>query len=290
MEIQQDKVCLVGYGYWGKILYNNLKQLNLNVEVYDNYASLETVLEEDTILDTLDNISCKDVFVAVPCNEHYNVVERLIKQGCNVFCEKPLTSKFKTSKDLYELAAECGVKLFVDWIFLYNDYVNYIKEVITTGKLGKLQTVNLYRQNKGPVRYDVSARVDLMSHDLSILLYMLGYRISKAEFFDYRRNITSEQFDSSIGILKFNDVTATIDVSWEYPIKNRLCLFEFEAGLLSWDDTTGEIFINNKQVKVTTKTSPLIRSINTFLNGKDRYPFRDITLKITELFENESKI
>lgn len=285
-----NTVCLVGYGYWGKILYRNLKQLNLSVEVYDKHASLETISDQDTVINSLDSITSKNVFVAVPCNEHYSVVERLIKNEHNVFCEKPLTSKLKTSKDLYDLAEEYKVKLFVDWIFLYNDYINYIRKVITIGNLGKLQTVNLYRQNKGPIRYDVSARVDLMSHDLSILLYILGTEIASAKFLDYRKNIISEQFDSSIGILKFDDITATINVSWEYPIKNRLCLFEFEAGLLTWDDTTGDISINNKHIKVDTKTSPLILSINSFLYNKDKYPFKDITLKISELFENESKI
>ena len=30
------KVALIGYGYWGKIIYNNLKQLDINPIVCDS--------------------------------------------------------------------------------------------------------------------------------------------------------------------------------------------------------------------------------------------------------------
>ena len=55
--------------------------------------------------------------IATPNDLHYEHVKKWIKEGKNVFCEKPLTLTQDSSKDLYNLAEANGVRLYVDDIF-----------------------------------------------------------------------------------------------------------------------------------------------------------------------------
>ena len=49
--------------------------------------------------------------------------------GSNVFCEKPLAPSYIEVENLYKIAKQNKAKLFVDWVFTFNDYVNFIKSI-----------------------------------------------------------------------------------------------------------------------------------------------------------------
>ena len=104
-------VGLIGYGKWGKILYDKLVQIS-NVKFIckskDNYF---------TKLKDVDWI-----VVATPDNTHYDIVKNCLWKGKNVFCEKPLTLNYEQSKKLYEFARMGKVKLYVDDIQNWRDY------------------------------------------------------------------------------------------------------------------------------------------------------------------------
>ena len=60
------------------------------------------------------------------------------------------------------------------YIYMFNNYINFIKKFVTDKKNGKVLYIKFQRQNLGPIRNDVSVSYDLSSHDLSILYYFLG--------------------------------------------------------------------------------------------------------------------
>ena len=57
-------------------------------------------------------------------------------------------------------------------IFLYNQAVRKMKELILNGELGDVLHLKSIRSNLGPIRYDVNALWDLAAHDLSIFDYI----------------------------------------------------------------------------------------------------------------------
>ena len=107
------KVGLIGYGRWGKILYNKLEKF-CDVKF--------TCRSKDTYLDKLDDVDW--VVVSTPNDAHYEIVKNCLWAGKNVFCEKPLTPTYEQSEKLFRLAKMRNVKLYVDDVQNYRK-VNY---------------------------------------------------------------------------------------------------------------------------------------------------------------------
>ena len=105
------KVGLIGYGKWGKILYNKLK----------NICDLKFICtSKDDYESKLKDVEW--VVIATPNDTHYNIVRNCILNKKNIFCEKPLTPTTKQSKMLFDYAEMMGVKLYVNDIQNYRNY------------------------------------------------------------------------------------------------------------------------------------------------------------------------
>ena len=141
------QVGLLGIGYWGKILLSKLNKLN-DVEV------MWTCNSRDQWWTNVINLDW--VFIATPNSVHYEQVRYFIQQGINVFCEKPLTPTYKQSKELFDLAEKCNVKLYVDDVF------NYRKERSSIKNISKPIEVVWNKISDNTI-------FDLMYHDLYLL-------------------------------------------------------------------------------------------------------------------------
>lgn len=110
------KYGLIGHGYWGRIIEAKLTE-HIHLSLIANSKTLY-----DNMLSELDW-----VFIATPVKTHYDIVKRCLLSQCNVFCEKPLTLSYQKSKELFSIAREHNVKLFVDNIFLKRTEIQKIK-------------------------------------------------------------------------------------------------------------------------------------------------------------------
>lgn len=276
-KFEDDTVGLIGYGYWGKILRPNIERvLNTKVIVHDPQCGM----------DNLSGIGeCNYLFVATPAKTHRAVIDEYLSSGKNVFCEKPLTLTKTSAHALYDIAKSNDSNLFVDWIFTFNDAVNYIKEQYQSGAFGSIRSVNMNRLNSGPERKDVSAKWDLASHDVSILQYVFNKYPTSVRWMEKKRNTKSYQNDTCLGYLDYGFFDATINSSWAYSQKDRRCVFEFDAGVLVWDDTTGNLVFNGENLEYPRTESPLENSINTFVSGE--YDQKYVTISTTEILEND---
>jgi len=283
------KIALIGFGYWGKIIYKNLKELGYPIILTDKFGIDEGLIKsDDEIVHSYMDIKDIDkVFIVTPCESHSEIVSYFLNKNINVFCEKPLTMNSKQSEELFDLAEKNDTKLFVDWVFLFNDAVKYIKNSIQRNTYGKLLNVSMRRLNKGPIRKDVNARYDLTSHDLSILIYLIDAKVKRNFFYDYRKLPISFKEDSCIGVLQFeNDITCTIESSWEHPIKDRQCIFEFEKTILVWDDISQTIKINGENIIFENTETPLKKSLKSFLGlDFEKSKIKDITLQVSKILE-----
>ena len=280
----KKEVALIGFGYWGKILYKNLKSMGYKVVICENSViDYNEVLTEDRDSIEIDykNIDNDIIFITTPTKTHYEICKYFIKKDKKIFCEKPLTENQEKTKELYELSKNHKGNLYVDWIFIKNEGVNIIKKIINSGELGVLKSINMRRLNKGPIRYDVDAKLDLSVHDISIITHILGYNVENFTSIDFKRNIKSKRNDSNITTFLNNGVTCFIETSWEYPIKDRLCIFEFDSGVVLWDDTKQVVSKNGSDIKYNK--SPLITSITDFIDGDKN---EKMTIFINELYGN----
>ncbi|MFX0138440.1 MAG: Gfo/Idh/MocA family protein, partial [Candidatus Hodarchaeota archaeon] len=228
---------IVGLGYWGNIILKNLENIGCkNIILCENdFQKVEDYKEYKTISDYF-NLDCDCVFITTPTSTHYEMCKYFLENGINVFCEKPLVTSSSQVDTLYEIAFKRNSILFIDWIFTFNSHIDTMKKDYASGKLGKIRSIFMNRLNFGPERYDVNARWDLASHDVSIIQYLFSEVPTKIRWTDYKRNKNSIQQDSSLGLIEFNDFSASINVSWHYRKKVRECVFEFERYFVVWDD------------------------------------------------------
>jgi len=174
------KLGIIGFGYWGKIIYKNLKILGYNdISICEiNQVDLNQVFNEDRnkIVKNYKDLDVDRVFVTTQTIEHFDICSFFIQKKIPVFCEKPLTESLTKSNILYELSEKFKTQLYVDWIFTKNEGVEKIKEIINKKLFGELLSINMRRLNKGPVRFDVDSRIDLSVHDLSVVFFYLVIR------------------------------------------------------------------------------------------------------------------
>ena len=266
------KLGLIGYGYWGKILKNNIQKFTDDIIVHDPALDLRN--QKEIML-------CDKIFIATPANTHREIVDEYLSSGKDIFCEKPLAIKKTDVCALYSIADKNNCKLFVDWTFTFNDAVNAIKTKYELNTFGKIRSIRMNRLNSGPERKDVSAKWDLASHDISIIQYIFKEKPLSINWNSFKRNSNSYQDDTCIGLIKYNSCDCLIHASWEYSFKDRLCVFEFDGGVLVWNDITGKIEFNGKNIEYVKTKPPLLNSIETFLFGE--YNQKELTINITDI-------
>ena len=279
------KIGILGYGYWGKILYNNLHLMGHNNITICDPALTENRLSgygTPIVKNKEDLHHCDKIFIATPTYTHYDLCKYFLHMGYDVFCEKPLCIDSTDVHKLYEIIDEGGGRLFVDWTFLYNDSVWAIKDEINNCGLPNLIYMN--RLNYGPCRDDVSAKYDLAAHDLSILLYLLGdsNKLKSVKWNEYKL-LSGTQNDSCTGIIDFEYTKVVLNASWAFNSKIRTCYLNFGDSIVVWDDTLKRVTCDDKTMYSTQ--SPLNNSIQAFLDNGCFAFNRKITEEVSEMLE-----
>jgi len=296
------KIGIVGLGYWGNIILRNLESMNYkDITLCDIAFSNKKhdFNEKYKVINDYKELNCDCVFITTPTSTHDEICSFFLKKSIRVFCEKPLAISSNIAIDLYELALSKNIVLFTDWIFTFNSQIETIKRDYDTGKLGKIRSIFMNRLNLGPERYDVNARWDLASHDVSIIQYLFSKEPKSVRWTDYRRNWESKQEDSSLGLIEYGDFSATVNVSWYYRKKVRECVFEFENYFIVWDDfkrflqyedasnVTFPIYSGNLSYPCSEYQAPLKNAIDSFFSfsKEDMIKQRELTIQTISILE-----
>ncbi|MFX1568280.1 MAG: Gfo/Idh/MocA family protein [Promethearchaeota archaeon] len=277
------KIGLIGIGYWGKIILRNLESMGKeNIIICDKSFPAKNEYQNYEAFNNYQKLDCDAVFITTPTSTHYNICKYFLEKNVRVFCEKPLTTSASEAEELFKIAFENNTILFTDWIFTYNSHIQTIKKDYENGKLGNIRSVSMNRLNLGPERFDVNARWDLASHDISIIQFLFSKEPVNIRWTDYKRNKSSQQDDSSLGLIEYSDFIVSINASWQYRKKVRECIFEFDNYFIVWDDykrflqyedsanISYPIYSGNLSYPCSSYKEPLKNSIEAFFSfGKE---------------------
>lgn len=275
---------IIGFGYWGKIIYHNLKQMGFrDITICDDDPQVLTSYQfgdKVKYIEDYTKLDCTHVFITTPASTHAEICHHCIDRIPNIFCEKPFTTNLKDHDRLAKRLE--NTNLFVDWIFHYNKGIDIIEERI--GKLGPPANIIMNRLNFGPVRHDVNARLDLASHDVSIIQKLIqNQKLISKEWMDFKRNPHAQQNDSTVGILLFEHTCVQINASWHFGMKDRRCYFDFDDDVYVWDDKIKAITTQKSQKLYNTDNDPLKTAINSFLTDNDTRLQLETTRQIMEM-------
>ena len=218
------QISLVGAGYWGSKLQKEL-------ETIPNIDAIEIIDIKDG--KTLKDINYNNVVLATPAWDHYKQTMELLAQGKNLYVEKPLALTKHECVDIKNKIKDKQT-LMVGHIFLYNDRVKKIKELLP--RIGKILHIESNRLNWGRYQKKISTLHSLAPHDVSIIHYLLGYH----EFQNiicigdnFSDNIQNDRDEYSFIC---NDVSVKFNLSWYYPKKIRTMSITGDKGLIFWDE------------------------------------------------------
>jgi len=112
------------------------------------------VISYDTIEDLIADEAIELLIINTPNYTHYDYAERSLKAGKHILVEKPFTATSAEAKELFALAESVGKQIFFYQNRRWDSDYTVVREVIESGKLGKLSEVHFrydrYRAAIGP--------------------------------------------------------------------------------------------------------------------------------------------
>ena len=295
------RVCLIGYGYWGKNLARvfgkglvgicdyNQDNIDKAKELYDvqYFSSWQELYQSDLEYDT--------VAIATKADTHFELANKFLQSNKNIWLEKPACIKTKDIEQLIKIRGD--KKVFVDHTFVYHPAIQKIK----TLDIGTPLYYDSHRISLGLFQKDVDAILDLAIHDLSILDYLYPDLVLDKRSI-IKNNHINDKANQSILNLKFtNNFTATINVNWVSPVKKREIILSGSNSSIIFDDIsvekvkvydTGELGddynINSVKgytnIEIPDMIEPLAQGFEEFKNSvkEDRQPLTSLerSLKI----------
>lgn len=186
--------------------------------------------------DIFNDAEIHAVIIATPVNTHFQLAKAALQAGKHVLCEKPLAAEVKEVEELMLLAENNKRVLLPGHIFIYNEAVQFVKKQLDAIALGNIYYITGQRTGLGPIRNDVNALYDLATHDISILIYLLGEMPVQVKATG-ERYLRNEHEDMVVLQMQFpSKVLATITVSWLHPKKVRELCIVGSNKMLVFDD------------------------------------------------------
>lgn len=176
------KIGVLGAGHLGSIHLKLLKELDAFelVGFYDpDYdKSIQKSKELDipyitSIDELIDQVDVVDI--VTPTLSHYECAKKAITKTKHIFIEKPITNTLDEAKALIELSHEANVKVQVGHVERFNPAYLSGKDAIQHPMF--IETHRLAQFN--PRGTDVSVILDLMIHDIDIVLSLVKSNIKK---------------------------------------------------------------------------------------------------------------
>lgn len=176
------KVGLAGVGHLGKIHLNCIQQvpeLEL-IGFYEKDVSLARSIQKETGIRAFEDLptllsKVDAIDVVTPTSAHFEVAGMAIKSGKHVFIEKPVTSTMTEAEQLMEWQRESGSVVQIGHVERFNPAMLAIQHMKIDPKFIEVHRL----ANFNPRGTDVSVVLDLMIHDLDIILSMVPSKVKR---------------------------------------------------------------------------------------------------------------
>lgn len=192
-----------------------------------------------------DLLACVDaVCIAVPTRLHYSVGLACLKAGVHILIEKPIAANIEEAESLVNAAADNNCILQVGHIERFNPAFQELSNVLKTEDLLALEAHRMspYSQRAN----DVSVVLDLMIHDIDLLLELTASSVvkltasgTKAEDSGYLDYVTA-----TLGFA--NGAIATLTASKVTHRKVRTIAAHCKKALIEADFLNNEILIHRQ--------------------------------------------
>ena len=178
------KIGVVGIGHLGNYhlqkyqKLDNCELIGVSDAIYERAKraaetyGCQAFTDYRNLLDKVDAVS-----IAVPTGEHFQVAGDFLAAGIDVLIEKPICATVKEADELIELAGKNKLILQVGFVERFNPAVMALDKVITRPLFIEVHRLHPFFE-RGT---DVDVVLDLMIHDLDIILKFVDSKIKSLE-------------------------------------------------------------------------------------------------------------
>jgi predicted dehydrogenase len=213
--------------------------------IFNSHPSIEKVYIDDTnkallsqiyrhtnlhsFDECLEDFICSNkihgVVIATPTQYHYEFAKLAILSNKICFIEKPFTSSFTNSSDLYNLACSRNTPLLCGYVNRFNPIINLAKKLLNNGSIGKI--VHYHNRMTGCVVKSSnsistsnsntsvnSAMIEYGSHAINLALFFFGHPFNMT--ISAKRSIFSKNSDDygEIILHHTNSIIGSNTVNW----------------------------------------------------------------------------
>jgi UDP-N-acetylglucosamine 3-dehydrogenase len=169
------------------------------------------------LLDTRPDL----VSIAAPTALHYRIACDALDAGCHLLIEKPICASVEDAEQLMAKAEAAGRSIAIGHVERFNPAVRQLKEIVASGELGEILTVNNLRV--GPYHgriLDTGIVLDLGTHDVDLISYLLGER-AESVFATAIRRVHSHEDHAVLQLAFSGGKSGIIETSWLAPYRAR---------------------------------------------------------------------
>jgi predicted dehydrogenase/acetyltransferase-like isoleucine patch superfamily enzyme len=246
LRIASPRVAVVGGGHWGKNIVRNFSELGALEMVVDANADLARALvgqfggKAGFFEDALADPKIDGIAIAAPATVHAQLAMRALGAGKHVYVEKPLALDLSDARAIVDLAAQKNLRLMVGHLLQYHPVFRKLKEIVSSGTLGRLQYIYSNRLSLGQIRGEEDVLWSFAPHDFSMILGLIG---EEPEAVDAVGSYVThaQRADYVTSHLTFRSgVRAHVLVSWLHPFKEHRLTVVGSEGAAVFEDSEPE--------------------------------------------------
>ncbi|MDQ3281687.1 MAG: Gfo/Idh/MocA family oxidoreductase [Acidobacteriota bacterium] len=174
------RVGVVGTGYLGRLHARVLSEtsdarmigfVEPNDAIANEVASSLNLQRFGSVDALAKEIDC--AVVATPTTTHFDVARQLLESGVDVMVEKPITATVDEAQQLIEIAATRGRIVQVGHVERYNPAIAAVASQVRAARYFEAERLGVFV----PRSLDVDVLLDLMIHDLNLVLSLLQQEV-----------------------------------------------------------------------------------------------------------------
>ncbi len=160
------------------------------------YIDFDTLIEEELKLPEEERMQV--VSILTPNFLHFPMAKKLLENGFNVICEKPMTTTFEEAKILESTLQKSNAVFAVTYTYTGYPMIRQMREMIANGDIGKVQKIDAqyYQGWINPIIHDKEKRAntwrldpekggisccigDIGTHAFDMIEYVTQLRVEK---------------------------------------------------------------------------------------------------------------
>lgn len=244
------------------------------------------------------------VSIVVPTRMHRDVAIDALKAGCHVLVEKPIADSVENAQAIIKTSKEVGRCVMVGHIERFNPAILKLKEIISSGLLGKIVSISTTRVGPyNPRIRDVGVILDIGVHDIDVISFLYGRKVNQV-YAVAGADIHSQEDHATIHMRFDHEYSGLVEVNWLTPHKVRTLTALGVKGVayLDYIDQTVELHDSGwiRKAKIERK-EPLRNELEHFINcivnnvnpepaGEDGMNALDISLAAIRSYQEEKVI